>query len=511
MRGRVLDDEGHPLVSATVRRIGPDGRTDAIVAADAEGRFTVLLDPAAGLVKLHVGGLDRKSETFVVTTDTLPIDVVVKLGSYEEIPAKIEDVEVIVFADRSAGGIRGPKPVPGGIAVEPHKPDGRYRFLLATADEEEHILADGIFEVKDGKAVAPFDRVHVPPPGRRGSVELPAGSASRAVNEVIALATTEIARAAKERPKGAPAFSWSALREATARVAATDLRPRVRSAALVAYFTGGAFAAPTPEDQGRALSLVKTVPPTDALWSIGAIPTMSGATNPFESVVDVAGESLDDPFVCGFLSGQPNVAVVADFLYREMVRAKGSPERQRIIMQQSRAPRLIDNPYAKALAAFDPDRPVSAGKAAPVVDVAALDGKGHVGSASFEGKPYLVDFWSTSCGPCVREQPLLHDLYARYGKAGKLGMLSIAADEELATIVKFRGDAAHPMPWKHGIVNRAETFALFEKLGGKPSFPFHLLVDAKGVIVDASPTLRTGDLEAAVARAVKESTGTTTR
>ena len=503
VRGRVLDDEGRPLALASVRRLGRDGRVDAVVPADAEGRFTVPVDPGAGVVKLHVSGLVRKSETVVVTTDALPLEVVVKLGSYDEIPANVEGVEVIFLTDGAAGGIRSPTAVPGGFDFDPHEPDGSYRFLLATADDAEHVLADGMVEVKDGHAHVPYDRAYVPPAGRKGSVALPVGSVSRAVNDVLAVATREVERSAERRPKRAPPFSWSALRDATALVAKTETRPRVRNAALVAHFAGGSFATPTPEDRGLALEAVASVPPSDPLWSIASIPSVVTVASPFENVVNVAGEPLDDAFVRGFVENQADVAVVTRFLHLEMLRARGTPERQRMIVAQSRVQRLRDSAYSRSIAALDPDRPISAGKPAPSFDVPALDGTGRIGTAGLAGKPYLVEVWSTSCGPCIAEQPLLHYLYNEYGKTGRLGMLSIAADD-LATVAKFRSDPMHPMPWRHGIVDHAEMFALFAKLGeATPTFPFHLLVDAKGVIVDASPTLRTETLGSVVERMMR--------
>jgi cytochrome c biogenesis protein CcmG/thiol:disulfide interchange protein DsbE len=46
------------------------------------------------------------------------------------------------------------------------------------------------------------------------------------------------------------------------------------------------------------------------------------------------------------------------------------------------------------------------GQPAPDFKLADLSGK-IVSLASMKGKPVLLDFWSTSCGPCVREMPLL--------------------------------------------------------------------------------------------------------
>lgn len=46
-----------------------------------------------------------------------------------------------------------------------------------------------------------------------------------------------------------------------------------------------------------------------------------------------------------------------------------------------------------------------------------LDGKEFDWSA-YEGKVVLIDFWATWCGPCIRELPVLKDLYEQHHEAG---------------------------------------------------------------------------------------------
>ncbi|HTL31070.1 MAG TPA: TlpA disulfide reductase family protein [Tepidisphaeraceae bacterium] len=38
----------------------------------------------------------------------------------------------------------------------------------------------------------------------------------------------------------------------------------------------------------------------------------------------------------------------------------------------------------------------------------------HISTQSLKGKPIVVDFWATWCGPCVAEMPHMKELYAKY-------------------------------------------------------------------------------------------------
>ncbi|MDP9296724.1 MAG: TlpA family protein disulfide reductase [Actinomycetota bacterium] len=43
---------------------------------------------------------------------------------------------------------------------------------------------------------------------------------------------------------------------------------------------------------------------------------------------------------------------------------------------------------------------------------------GHIDTADFRGQPMVVNFWATWCGPCLREQPILQELWQRYKDRG---------------------------------------------------------------------------------------------
>ncbi len=97
--------------------------------------------------------------------------------------------------------------------------------------------------------------------------------------------------------------------------------------------------------------------------------------------------------------------------------------------QAPSAPQATVEPAAQAAPAPPPAQASTAnkGKAMPANPFEGPDGK-PAKLADFKGKPVLVNFWATWCGPCVRELPTLDKLAQT--QAGKLTVLTISQDME---------------------------------------------------------------------------------
>jgi thiol-disulfide isomerase/thioredoxin len=100
--------------------------------------------------------------------------------------------------------------------------------------------------------------------------------------------------------------------------------------------------------------------------------------------------------------------------------------------------------YAKSM--FASNRVLRVGAQIPDFSYAALDDTTtHYTRQSLLGKVYLLDFWATTCGPCVMEMKHLHA--ARDSLAGLgLEILSVSMDERAEDVRKFR-QGEWKMPW----------------------------------------------------------------
>jgi thiol-disulfide isomerase/thioredoxin len=79
--------------------------------------------------------------------------------------------------------------------------------------------------------------------------------------------------------------------------------------------------------------------------------------------------------------------------------------------------------------------PLAVGSTAPSFDVRALSG-GAVSLASLKGKPAMIDFWATWCGPCRETLPDTDKISQKYKN---LTVLAVS-DEDKPTVQKFVTD-----------------------------------------------------------------------
>lgn len=129
---------------------------------------------------------------------------------------------------------------------------------------------------------------------------------------------------------------------------------------------------------------------------------------------------------------------------------------------------------------------------APDFGLQTLDGD-FVSLSDFKGKKVvLIDFWATTCDPCLAEMPELVELYEKKKDLG-FEVLAIATDGSetqaavSATVSKFN------MPFPILLDPETEVMDLYNPKG---ILPFTVIVDRNGGMVFTRASFQAGDTKA---------------
>jgi peroxiredoxin len=99
--------------------------------------------------------------------------------------------------------------------------------------------------------------------------------------------------------------------------------------------------------------------------------------------------------------------------------------------------------------------------AAPRLDLTTLDGR-RLDLAAYRGRPVLLNFWATWCGPCVREFPLLRRTLDQRRSDG-LVVLGVLVNDNAGSAREFVRD--HGGTWPVGIDQGAKAAGAFKVVG----------------------------------------------
>jgi thiol-disulfide isomerase/thioredoxin len=115
------------------------------------------------------------------------------------------------------------------------------------------------------------------------------------------------------------------------------------------------------------------------------------------------------------------------------------------------------------------------GKPAPDFTLTTLQGK-QIRLSSLRGKPIVLNFWATWCGPCKMEMPWFQEFASKYADRG-LVVLGVANDEaspEVLRNIVGRLNITYPILLKNpGVV---------EAYGGLDALPETFYIDPQGVV-----------------------------
>jgi thiol-disulfide isomerase/thioredoxin len=114
------------------------------------------------------------------------------------------------------------------------------------------------------------------------------------------------------------------------------------------------------------------------------------------------------------------------------------------------------------------------GMLAPDFQLSYLDG---TDTSLFEhkGKPVLLNFWATWCGPCVREMPILQEIYETRGDDG-LVILAVNSGENRVTVAQFLQANGYTLPV---LLDSRQAVTARYNIRGIPATYF---IDSNGII-----------------------------
>ncbi|MEO6185786.1 MAG: TlpA disulfide reductase family protein [Steroidobacteraceae bacterium] len=163
---------------------------------------------------------------------------------------------------------------------------------------------------------------------------------------------------------------------------------------------------------------------------------------------------------------------------------------QRRLSPESPVPATAAVAPAPAEPAVEPsatDSPEAAPKVPetlPQLELADRDGrKRRLGEWS--GRPLMVNYWATWCGPCRREIPLLNEL-RKQRSAQRLEIIGIAVDFR-DDVLKYARETTITYPL---LIGEEDGLEAVKAMGMQPAFPFTVFADSKQRIV----ALKVGEL-----------------
>ena len=106
-------------------------------------------------------------------------------------------------------------------------------------------------------------------------------------------------------------------------------------------------------------------------------------------------------------------------------------------------------------------------------DFTMLDTEGNeVTLASFFGKPIVLNFWASWCGPCKMEMPEIQKFYEQYGE--EIQFLLVSVDENMDDAKSFLADSGYTFPVYF------DTTSMGAYTYGASSIPLTFFIDADG-------------------------------
>ncbi|MFQ5996248.1 MAG: TlpA family protein disulfide reductase [Dehalococcoidales bacterium] len=127
------------------------------------------------------------------------------------------------------------------------------------------------------------------------------------------------------------------------------------------------------------------------------------------------------------------------------------------------------------------------GKPAPDFKLSNLEGQ-SVSLSDFRGRPVLLNFWASWCGPCRYEMPFIQEIHEKWSAKG-LVVLTVNLQEDPSLVKEFMEDLGLSFPV---LLATNQEVSLAYNLRGIPTTFF---IDKDGIIQDRKVGAFTGSAE----------------
>ena len=132
---------------------------------------------------------------------------------------------------------------------------------------------------------------------------------------------------------------------------------------------------------------------------------------------------------------------------------------------------------------FKPGMPIKEGVAAPDFTGELMDGT-SITLSELQGKPVIINFWATWCGPCVKEMPAFERLKDDFGD--KIGIIAVNCGDDAETVKDFVEENGYTFPL---VLDEEYSISMLYPTN---SIPYTVVLDAEGKVTHIS----TGALDA---------------
>ena len=138
--------------------------------------------------------------------------------------------------------------------------------------------------------------------------------------------------------------------------------------------------------------------------------------------------------------------------------------------------RLSENMAPEQLAVAETEPPQASETEPPRIpapDFTVYDAEGiAVKLSDYFGKPIVLNFWASWCGPCKMEMPEIQKFYDKYGQ--EIHFLLVSVDDSLDAAKSFISDSGYTFPVYF------DTTSVGAYTYGASSIPLTFFIDAEG-------------------------------